>query len=286
MKASRHLKIGSAALGVLLAFGSVSAQAALTNVGFGDHISAGDGFAIFNSGVMTQGFSPEFLGLLDTGRMQVTNPNPIILPAVIRDTDGFYSKVEVSAPVSTLTVDQATSQIYRINSTQRLAGISTQPLASVTKGGAVTFSNLSIDLGTRIVSGSIEGGNGVGTLDNVALWQADTLTTTWSLCASCTVSSFYGQYELKADLSGLHLTDNGKALVAQSLGLLSLGKSAFNSIGEFGTLSATVGITTYIGAVGGVNITAVPEPGTYALMGLGLVGLALTKRRAAASVAP
>ena len=53
------------------------------------------------------------------------------------------------------------------------------------------------------------------------------------------------------------------------LGLLSLGKGALATVSDFGTINTTV-------------IASVPEPTTYALMGLGLVGIAAVARRRAA----
>jgi len=139
------------------------------------------------SGTATLSFNPDLLGALDTGRVSVAPSNPIIQPQVIKDTDGFYSSVSVTAPITSVTYDPSSREIFGVGTSGGL--VMTAPaLQSVSSGGSLTVT----DFGT--------------------------ITST--------------MYPL---------------------------------------LSAPPGPDWHI--------TSVPEPSTYALMGLGLAGLVVAKRR-------
>jgi hypothetical protein len=64
---------------------------------------------------------------------------------------------------------------------------------------------------------------------------------------------------------------------ANSLGLLKNGKSALAGVSDWGRLDSSLQIS--FGAM--APVSTLPEPSTYALMGLGLVGLAAVARRRA-----
>jgi hypothetical protein len=98
----------------------------------------------------------------------------------------------------------------------------------------------------------------VGTINHFALWNYTTLTGGTTIQGAGTYNN---------TISGLTITADGQAKFAQALGLLSLGKAALNGISDYGTISSTI------------VAVAVPEPSTYALMGVGLVGVMLVKRR-------
>src|SRR5690606_19531196 len=68
-------------------------------------------------------------------------------------------------------------------------------------------------------------------------------------------------------ISGLVITSNAFNLFVQSLALLPLGAGALSTVTDFGTITSVL------------NVAAVPEPSTYALMGGGLVGMGLMARR-------
>jgi hypothetical protein len=66
--------------------------------------------------------------------------------------------------------------------------------------------------------------------------------------------------------------DNGFQQFIASLPVTGTGRFAFRYTGE-------ASVANYIG-IDTVSVTAVPEPSTYAMMGLGLAALALVRRRA------
>jgi hypothetical protein len=73
-------------------------------------------------------------------------------------------------------------------------------------------------------------------------------------------------------VTGLTITADAFTYFAQALGLTDFGKTAMGGIKNYGTFSTDISM----------DVRAVPEPSTYALMGLGLVGLVFARRRAAA----
>ncbi len=225
------------------------------------------------AGSATLSFSADLLGALDTGKVTIASYGYATPPIVHQDTDGFYTEVQAVAPISTITYDNVSNALLGMGS---VGGVTlTAPvLKSVSSGGQLTVTDLNADLSTHTVYAKVIGGNNVGTLDHLALWHFSGVTGSTSVLVS----------SLSTTLTGLSLTTEGFNAFSQSLGLLNLGKSALLGVTDFGTITAT---TVHM-LMDGDNMTPppwyvgqVPEPSTYALMGLGLAGLVMARRRQA-----
>jgi len=229
-----------------------------------------DVLTVKNSGATFQGsgtltFSADLLGALDTGKITAVNYGAVT-SVITKDTDGYYTNISATAPMQTLSLDDTSLQVLGVGTKGGLT-LTAPVLKSVSSGGSLTVTDITADLTTKTIYATIIGANGVGTLTNFALWNYATLVGP---------TQYTGPGTYTDDISGLSLTADGQAKFAQSLGLLSLGKAAMNGITDYGTIHSVINTTLVIPSAG-----TVPEPTTYALMGLGLVGIAFARRKAA-----
>lgn len=230
---------------------ALGAQAASVVVPAGTGVYSGLIFT--GSGTLT--FSADLTSALGAGKVSVSSFGAAV-GTILKDSNGLYSKVSVSAPLTSLTIDTSTNQVVGAAT----AGGVTQVVPvfkSVSSGGSLTVTDLDVDLANKRVYATLIGGNGVGTLTNFYLWNIGSITGSTAISGPGTFST---------TLSGLSITAEGVNKFSQSLGLLSLGKSALSGVTDFGTITSVIAVPV------------IPEPETYALMGLGLVGVALAAR--------
>lgn len=224
-------------------------------------------YQAYLSGAASLSFSTDLLGALDTGKINVAAYGAAT-STITKDSDGFYTSVSASAPLTTVTYNPANLEIFGVGSSGGLT-MTAPYLKSVTTGGTLTVTDLRADLSAQTIYATVIGGNGVGTLNDMALWHFSGL------------SSQNGPY-LTATITGLSITTQGFDAFTKSLGLLPLGKSALNGVTDFGTITSTLVSNVLDMPPAPWFVTSVPEPSSYALMGLGLIGLAAAKRRRSA----
>lgn len=224
-------------------------------------------------GAVALTFSADWVGVLDTIRATVT-PYGAGGTYAAKDTDGFFTQVSAAAPITSLTVDTGSLQTLGLSTSGGFT-LSTPVLKSVSSGGSLTVTDLSVDFTNKTIYGTLIGGNGVGTLTHLDLWRFSSVTGDLKLSPSPTLCDEWWSPTTgwgcsnpyagspRFTVSGLMITSDGLAKFNQSLGMLTLGRAGWNGIDDYGTL------------VSGV----VPEASTSLMMGLGLLGLALKRRR-------
>lgn len=225
-------------------------------------------------GSQTLAFSPNMLAFMDVGKTQVT-PYAGSEVGILKDEDGFYTQISVQNPLTSIQVNENGTLIENIRSTGGMT-LTSPTLKGVSTSGSLTLGDWNISTADRTVSALVIGANGVNTSPSQAIWQAT------GMQASLTQTGVWdGQgdnalyfYDYTVTLTGLTLTDIGRSTFAQALGLQTLGQAALGTVTDSGTLTTKM---TFLAP--SHFALAVPEPSTWALMGLGLLGLAVSARR-------
>lgn len=234
-----------------LALGSVSAQAQveLDWGGFG-----------------SLAWSQNAIHTLNLGGMEVTPINAGFQPTY---APTGYSGVQISVGATSsqwLPGDQLLSW-------QSYGGfrVDAQARAGISGGGDVSITDLDVNFATGQVSANVQSTrSGLNTRD--VIWTFDTRLVQVQNDASPQLwagSAYY--HDVSVAIPVLSLTSTGHSLITSGLDLESLGnvslQAAANNFASLTISGSLLGPENF-------TVTVVPEPGTWALMGLGLVGLA------------
>jgi hypothetical protein len=217
------------------------------------------------TGTGTLTFSNALLPAMNAGGVQVETVAPAIVHTQ-KNTRMKYTAISAVAPVTSLSGDVVGDTLVVASVATAGGALQTAEDDGLTNtGGSLAITNLQVDLAGKRVYADIEGANGIGLMRGVHLWNFASITGPTSL-------TFHWVNDMEVfasaanEITGLSITSDSFQLFSQSLGLLEDGVSALSKVTDFGRINSTITI-------------GVPEPSTYALMGMGLLVLGMAARR-------
>jgi len=205
----------------------------------------------------------------------------------------YRTGVQVPTQVASVALDNATGQITSISNVGSVQ-IKGARISGTLAGGIATISNLRFDLVNKSVVADLSGvRSAVGTIPSASynlpgatLWTFASITGPRGVPVDALMSTNPaeavaaagfdlidgGSFASTLTISGLSLSSAGYGFLVDALGLGTTGRNAVSGVGQQGSIQTRL-----------VFSTAVPEPSTYALLGVGLVGICVGLRRRVAA---
>lgn len=245
------------------------------------------GYVLGGQGAIT--LDSDTLGFFDdiTNARFVTTASTYVVAPLDEVTQSFFNSITIPVSVASVTIDTVSKQLLGVG--LQGGALAVNPVRKgVSDGGSISITNMSLDLAARQIRGTVSGANGVGQVNDVALFDLTQVQV--SVDASDANPVCMGVLSCGLGLGGLqtygfHLQLSDMALNAQARDLILQGMGVaphpvFAAI--FTNMSfpfASMSLDTSLAVTPGYFAASVPEPGTYALMGLGLAGVLLARRR-------
>jgi hypothetical protein len=185
--------------------------------------------------------------------------------------DLIRTGIQVPTKVASVGIDDVTGKITSVSNSGAMQFSGTR-IVGVLTGGTATVSNLRFDLANQTVVADLTGmKSAVGTRPSVNYSLPGTTFWTFANVATETESINSTTFASTLTFSGLNITSEGFDFLKSSLGLGATGGNSLQGIDDYGTIQTRL-----------VFSAAVPEPSTYALLGVGLVGVCVGLCRRAA----